>query len=135
MISHLAARLRAAFEASRSRLWQRYAICEMAAFLPPFATARSMADIIPFDKSSRHGRFHVPRWTAAILRALHESRQRQGVREIVSVLGRLRLFLLDLIAGGQAAARVGEQLATFQGRSSAIRLIRWSAMRPSTSRK
>jgi hypothetical protein len=53
----------------------------------------------------------------------------------VSVLGRLRLFLLDLIAGGQAAARVGEQLATFQGRSSAIRLIRWSAMRPSTSRK
>jgi hypothetical protein len=44
-------------------------------------------------------------------------------------------FSLNLNAGYQAAARAGEPVATFQGRSSAMRLIGWPAMRPSTSRR
>ena len=41
-----------------------------------------MADIVPFRAGGRPRQSLIGRWAAAILRALHEARQREGARQV-----------------------------------------------------
>jgi hypothetical protein len=58
----------------------------------PHERPRSMAAVIAADEHEAAGQSRLARWSAALLRALHESRRRQGERE----LGRYRhLICMD----------------------------------------
>jgi hypothetical protein len=45
--------------------------------------ARSVAAVIAVDATEAAGQSRLARWSAALLRALHTSRRRQGERELV----------------------------------------------------